>query len=309
MLVFVLGWAVLYLFYQKYDKTEGIDMAQGMINKYSDDERTTSDYFTEFEDLAWTYKICPKTVFFRTAILLLKMRVYSWVEQALAQEIQNHYGLTHYLLSAVCFYKKMYDHALEHINETKSAYGSDYAVSSLAGHCLLALDRHEEAKEEYYHVLESYNRPDDVHMVYINSARVLSNMGSSQDARKFMLLACKYSPTPYTWFKTGELYLEAGFLQHGIYKNKCIYRMFIKYGAEIQGENDLLSAEECFTESNYEDNRCPEVWAYLAIVNLRLSRTNEAELCYRQAIKNKLKCPGLLEMMNSEFGIKNCPFV
>ncbi|KAJ8940441.1 hypothetical protein NQ318_007141, partial [Aromia moschata] len=58
------GWAVLYLFYQKYHKVEGLDLAQEMINKYADDERIVADYFTEFEDLAWTYKICPKTVFF-----------------------------------------------------------------------------------------------------------------------------------------------------------------------------------------------------------------------------------------------------
>ncbi|KAJ8940442.1 hypothetical protein NQ318_007142 [Aromia moschata] len=220
-----------------------------------------------------------------------------WVEMALAQEIQNHYGLTHYLLAAVCLYQQFYAHALEHIEETKNSYGSlhledqepwspspsprfslefglklnengysgDYAVAALSGHCLLALDRQKEAKEEYEHVLQSFSRPEDVHMVYVNCARVLESMEDRQTARKLMLLACKYSPTPYTWFKTGQL------------------------------------AEECFTESNYEDNRCAEVWAYLALVNLKLSRINEAELCYRQAVRHKLKCPGLTDLVEDEF--------
>lgn len=47
-----------------------------MVKKYIDDERLTKDYFSETEDLLWTSSICPKTMFFRAAILLLKMRVY-----------------------------------------------------------------------------------------------------------------------------------------------------------------------------------------------------------------------------------------
>ncbi|KAJ8927141.1 hypothetical protein NQ314_020414 [Rhamnusium bicolor] len=235
-----------------------MDMAMDMAKKFVDDERITSDYFTEFEDLAWTYKICPKTIFFRTATLLLKMRLYHWAEMALAEEVQKHYGIVHYLLSTICLYQGLYDHALEHIEETKTYYGSDYAVFSLSGHCLLALCKQEEAKEEYYHVLESFNRPDDVHMTYVNCAQILENLGNDQEARKLILMACKYSPTPYTWFRAGQLYLQ---------------------------ENDLLSAEECFSEANFKDNRNPDTWGYLALINLKLNRTNEAELCYCQAIK------------------------
>lgn len=51
-------------------------MAMDMVKKYLDDERTSTDYFSETDDLLWTSSMCPKTMFFRTAVLLLKMRVY-----------------------------------------------------------------------------------------------------------------------------------------------------------------------------------------------------------------------------------------
>ncbi|XP_023311235.1 cilia- and flagella-associated protein 70-like, partial [Anoplophora glabripennis] len=270
------GWVSLFLFYKKIDIYEGMDMAMDMVKKYLDDERTTSDYFSEMEDLLWTSKICPKTMFFRTAVLLLKMRVYEWVEMALVQEVQRHFGITHYLLSAVCLYQELYEQALEHIQLTKAYCGPDYAVSSLSGHCLYALSRLPEAQEDYYHVLESLDRPDDIHMVYINCAQILDDSGNRQDARKLILLACKHSPTHYTWYRAGLLYFQ---------------------------DNDLLSAEECFSEANFKDNRCPEYWGYLTIINLKLNRLSQAELCYSQALKNNLN-DAMCEEIRKEF--KKC---
>ncbi|CAG9823002.1 unnamed protein product [Phaedon cochleariae] len=268
------AWGILYIFYRKYEKYEGMDVAIEMAKKLLDDIRKPTSYFDEFEDLAWTPKICPRTVFFRTAILLVKMRVYNWAEMALSEEMKKNYGLVNYLLSAICYYRKLYSHALEHIEETKEHYGSDYAVAALSGHCLLALNKKEEAKKEYYHVLESFGRPDNIHLVYINCARILEHMGDDQEARKLILLACKFKPTPYTWLKAGLLYFQ---------------------------ENDLLSAEECFNEGNLIDHRHPELWGNLCLVNLKLNRPFEAELCYQQLLNNHLEDEDLLETIRVEF--------
>lgn len=73
-----------------------------------------------------------------------------------------------------------------------------------------------------------------------------------------MLMACKHSPTPYTWLGVGLLYLT---------------------------QQDLYSAEECLIEANQCDAQLPETWAYLAMINDELGRKNEAEICYRQAIR------------------------
>ncbi|XP_056636841.1 uncharacterized protein LOC130445298 [Diorhabda sublineata] len=270
------GWAIFYLFYQKIDSYEGMDKTIEMANKYSDLKPPT-DYIDEFDELVWTSTICPKTVFFRAAILLLKLRLYEWCELALSQEIYSNPGIVNYLLAAICYYKKLYRHAIDHIEETLKYYGSNYAVSSLAGHCLMALDRKVEAKEQYYHALESFDRPDHLHLTSINLARVLGELEEDQEARKFILLACKYKPTPYTWYLAGVLYYQ---------------------------ENDLLSSEECFSEGNLMDNRFAEIWGYLALLNFKFDRRNEAELCLDQAIKNNLSDDDIIRLIDSQMSCR-----
>ncbi|KAG5894861.1 hypothetical protein JTB14_023710 [Gonioctena quinquepunctata] len=260
------AWGVLYLFYQKYVCYQGMDVALEMAEKYPDEAE--GDYFTAFEDLAWTSKICPKTIFFRTAMVLLKMRLFGWVEIALAEEMNDHCGLVHYLLAAVCYYKGLYSHALEHIEQLKKNYGFDYAIANLSGHCLLALDKKREAKKNYYHAMGEFGRPNDMHLFHLNISKILEYCGKDQESRKFILLACKYNPTPYTWLKAGLIYLQ---------------------------ENDLLSAEECFSEGNERDPQHAVLWGNLCLVNMKLGRPHEAGICYEQALHNKLEDVELLK--------------
>ncbi|CAG9853761.1 unnamed protein product [Phyllotreta striolata] len=255
------GWGVLYLFYYKTNNFEGMDMAMKNAKKYFTANLSKQDAFMESDELIWTPAIIPNTIFFRTAVLLLKCRLYEWCELALSQEVNNTSGLVHYLLSVISYYKKSYDHALDHIDETKRVYGPDYAVASLAGHCYLALDKKEEAKQQYYWAMEFFNRPDSMHLVSIQLAIILNDFGNDQEARKLALLACKYSPTPYTWLLAGKYYLL---------------------------QNDLVSAEECLCEGNAMDNRYAEIWGYLSLVNAKMRRADEAEICFKQAIRNNL---------------------
>nr|XP_023017601.1 cilia- and flagella-associated protein 70-like isoform X1 [Leptinotarsa decemlineata] len=266
------GWAILYLFYKKYENYEGMDVSLAMAKKYVEDERTPIDYFTYFEDLAWTYKICPTSIFFRAATSLLKMRLYDWTERCLSEENNNHSGLVNYLLSAICYYKGLYSDALQHIEKTKSDYGLNYAIAALSGHCLYALNKMGEAKQEYCHTLGYINRPNFIHLVYLNYADILEKCGDYQESKKILLLANKYTPTPTSWLKTGLLYFK---------------------------ENDLLGAEECFREGNLIDHRRYELWENLCSINLKLNRPHEAELCNQQAINHKL------EKQRLEKGIEN----
>lgn len=134
-----------------------------------------------------------------------------------------------------------------------------YAVGSLLGHVHMAMDEPLQAKKYYDRVLQSFNRPDHVHMLHVNLALIHDKtFDDDQTSRKLMLHCCKHSPTPYTWLSAGLLFMK---------------------------QNDLLSAEECLTQSNVCDNRFPETWAYLALANVELERYVEAENCYEQAIK------------------------
>lgn len=71
-----LGWCLLHLFYEDTDNPAGKELCMEMIQKYVDDVDTYENYFFESEDLAWCQKMIPKTPFFRTAMLLLKMRAF-----------------------------------------------------------------------------------------------------------------------------------------------------------------------------------------------------------------------------------------
>lgn len=118
------GWCVLYLFYQKCGRVEGMEVAMDMSRK-SSEHIVSSDYITSFQELAWSDQNVPKTVFFKTAMLLLKLRLLSWAELALAEEvlIPKHYPYVNYLLAVASYYKEDYDHALEHIEEAKESLG------------------------------------------------------------------------------------------------------------------------------------------------------------------------------------------
>lgn len=77
----------------------------------------------------------------------------------------------------------------------------------------MALKQYEEAKDMYDHIIKSYNRPDDIHLIYIKMSIVLEHLQEIQEARKMVLLACKYSPTPYTWLAAGLLYYKVNTAQ------------------------------------------------------------------------------------------------
>lgn len=80
-------------------------------------------------------------------------------------------------------------------------------MSALCGHCLFGLGDLVNAKVHYYCVLES-EQPSNIHLVYLNCAQLLETQEDSQEARKLVLLACKYHSTPFTWFRAGQLYLS-----------------------------------------------------------------------------------------------------
>ncbi|KAL1490648.1 hypothetical protein ABEB36_013308 [Hypothenemus hampei] len=259
------GWCVLYLFYQKISRDDGIDMALEMAKKNYCKNIECTDDLTVFQDLAWSSSNLPRTMFFQVATLLLKLRLFSWVERALTEEvlIPKHYGHVNYILATISYYKKNLNHALEHAEEAKEHLGADFALHSLFGHILFRKNLKDKAIEQYFRVIESYNRPDDIHLVNVNCAAALED---TQLARKLLLNACKYHQTPQVWLRLGKLYFE---------------------------QNDLLSAEECFHEANVMDNKLAEAWGYLTLVNLKLNRLHEAEQCYQQTMKSGLDDKGL----------------
>lgn len=110
----------------------------------------------------------------------------------------------------------------------------------------------------YERILQSKDRPDDIHLIYLRAAIAHDRNNNDQYSRKLLLLACKYCPTPYSWLGAGLMYLK---------------------------QRDMFSAEACLSQANVLDNLLPEIWAYLCLINLSLNRQCEAQMCYRQAIR------------------------
>ncbi|KAF5302305.1 hypothetical protein FQA39_LY10344 [Lamprigera yunnana] len=261
------GWGTLYLFYTSVGNGEGADLCKEMANKYIKYYDLEPDYLSTTEDLVWTTEYCPKTVFFRTSIFLIKLRALQYAERALTISQKDNDGLYHYYLAVIMYYYNDPDHCLIHIEEAEKLHGLDYAIGSLKGHCYLALTKYHLAQAEYMRVLEMFNKPDDLHLLYVYLALIYERLDNKQFSRKLLLLACKYSPTPYTWLATGLLYY---------------------------GQKDLISAEQCLMQANLCDNRLPEVWGYLVLINLEMNRYNEAKMCYKQTKKNKIENVELL---------------
>lgn len=110
------------------------------------------------------------------------------------------------------------------MEQAENLHGLDYGTAALKGHCLLAAGFSRQALAAYMHVLNSYNRPEDVHMVYVKAAVIYEEMKNLQEARKLMLLACKYSPTPYTWMTVGLLYYKVSECEKEMtYMGLCFY--------------------------------------------------------------------------------------
>lgn len=76
----VTGWGVFLIFNKHVYNVEGEQVCLEMANRYSSEHYRARDYFADTDDLAWTASICPNDVFFRTAILLIKVRCFyvSW---------------------------------------------------------------------------------------------------------------------------------------------------------------------------------------------------------------------------------------
>lgn len=71
-----LGWGALWTLYRHISNFEGEQACLSMIKKTNNEAYGVKDYFMSTDDLAWTATICPDDAFFRTAILLIKLRCF-----------------------------------------------------------------------------------------------------------------------------------------------------------------------------------------------------------------------------------------
>eukprot|EP01062_Namystynia_karyoxenos_P055710 TRINITY_DN46770_c0_g1_i1.p1 TRINITY_DN46770_c0_g1~~TRINITY_DN46770_c0_g1_i1.p1 ORF type:complete len:1042 (+),score=315.27 TRINITY_DN46770_c0_g1_i1:96-3128(+) len=129
--------------------------------------------------------------------------------------------------------------------------------------------------EEYYDRalrLDEYGAPGPV---YVRLGNIYNSLGRYEDARDSFIIGAKVWPCGLTWMGVGISY----------------YRL-----------DDMLHAEQALSESNLCNNLNPRTWTYLCLVCLRQvpARTEDADFCFKQAVKLGLRDPHLL----AEIGIE-----
>ncbi|GLV39971.1 hypothetical protein CBL_10867 [Carabus blaptoides fortunei] len=277
---FVDGWICLYVFYKSRDNNEGCDVCTEMIIKCAacrvDKEE---DYFYYRDGLAWTTSICPDNKkFIQTAMILIKLRALKFAELVLNCEDLVEKGPLCYYQGVVQYLSGNYEDALVYLMQAQRLHGPDFAVNSMIGHCQYRLGNFEEAKDAYEFIVYAYNRPEDMHVLYTNLSMIYEKENNLDMARKFLLIVCKLSSTPFSWLLLGAVFYK---------------------------EKNMTSAEQCLNESNILDNRLPETWAYLTLVNLNNNKTWEAQQCYVEMQKHNLNNESLLTMVEDEMTLHN----
>lgn len=91
----------------------------------------------------------------------------------------------------------------------KGSFGMQtFLISSMEGHCLLALDNKEAADEAFRYTNLCFDRPNDIHLVYIRLGQFHLNTGNYEHAKKMFINCCNYSPTPNSWLGAGIAFLK-----------------------------------------------------------------------------------------------------
>ncbi|XP_032682170.1 uncharacterized protein LOC116849292 [Odontomachus brunneus] len=258
---FVEGWVNLHLFYIRTDYCPGIDPTLRIARKCLQDADGETEISGE-NPLSWTTIHCPRdSVYTIAATFLLKLHLCDFAGVALAEEMSHVGRATHvlYYLAVQHYLSRRYQDALLHLEEAKRIYGMDYSISSLMGHCHFQEGDFEEAIRRYEFASTVFNRPDDLHLVWMRMGLCYEDVGDYERALRVFLGACDTSPTAETWLGAGIAFYEL--------------RRF-------------KEAEIALIEANEIDNRNVTVWKYLCLLNAALQRRDEFQQCYRQATRD-----------------------
>uniref|UniRef100_A0A2K6TDW2 Cilia- and flagella-associated protein 70 n=1 Tax=Saimiri boliviensis boliviensis TaxID=39432 RepID=A0A2K6TDW2_SAIBB len=123
------------------------------------------------------------------------------------------------------------------------------------------------AKACYERTISFVVDASEMHFIFLRLGLIYLEEKEYEKAKKTYMQACKRSPSCLTWLGLGI----------------ACYRL-----------DELTEAEDALSEANALNNYNAEVWAYLALVCLKVGRQLEAEQAYKYTKKLKLKDEALL---------------
>ncbi|XP_064230362.1 cilia- and flagella-associated protein 70 isoform X2 [Aotus nancymaae] len=211
------------------------------------------------------------TIFMETIRFLMKVKAVQFVHRVLAHELlcpQGGPSCEYYLvLAQTHILKKDFAKAEEYLQQAAQMDYLSPNVWGLKGHLYFLSGNHAEAKACYERTISFVVDASEMHFIFLRLGLIYLEEKEYEKAKKTYMQACKRSPSCLTWLGLGI----------------ACYRL-----------DELTEAEDALSEANALNNYNAEVWAYLALVCLKVGRQLEAEQAYKYTIKLKLKDEALL---------------
>ncbi|XP_073734931.1 cilia- and flagella-associated protein 70 isoform X4 [Callorhinus ursinus] len=197
----------------------------------------------------------PATIFMETIHFLMKVNAVQYVHRVLAHELlcpQGGPSCEYYLvLAQTHLLKKDFAKAEEYLQHAAQMDYLNPNVWGVKGHLYFLSGNHAEAKACYERTISFVVDASEMHFIFLRLGHIYLEEKEYEKAKKTYLQACKRSPTCLTWLGLGI---------------SC-YRL-----------EELTEAEDALSEANALNNYNAEVWAYLALVSLKLKLKDKALL-------------------------------
>ncbi|XP_077933704.1 cilia- and flagella-associated protein 70 isoform X3 [Halichoerus grypus] len=197
----------------------------------------------------------PATIFMETIRFLMKVNAVQYVHRVLAHELlcpQGGPSCEYYLvLAQTHLLKKDFAKAEEYLQHAAQMDYLNPNVWGVKGHLYFLSGNHAEAKACYERTISFVVDASEMHFIFLRLGHIYLQEKEYEKAKKTYLQACKRSPTCLTWLGLGI---------------SC-YRL-----------EELTEAEDALSEANALNNYNAEVWAYLALVSLKLKLKDKALL-------------------------------
>ncbi|XP_017710004.1 PREDICTED: cilia- and flagella-associated protein 70 [Rhinopithecus bieti] len=195
------------------------------------------------------------TIFMETIRFLMKVKAVQYVHRVLAHELlcpQGGPSCEYYLvLAQTHILKKDFAKAEEYLQQAAQMDYLNPNVWGLKGHLYFLSGNHSEAKACYERTISFVVDASEMHFIFLRLGLIYLEEKEYEKAKKTYMQACKRSPSCLTWLGLGI----------------ACYRL-----------EELTEAEDALSEANALNNYNAEVWAYLALVCLKLKLKDEALL-------------------------------
>ncbi|XP_074238484.1 cilia- and flagella-associated protein 70 isoform X2 [Saimiri boliviensis] len=204
------------------------------------------------------------TIFMETIHFLMNVKAVQFVHRVLAHELlcpQGGPSCEYYLvLAQTHILKKDFAKAEEYLQQAAQMDYLSPNVWGLKGHLYFLSGNHAEAKACYERTISFVVDASEMHFIFLRLGLIYLEEKEYEKAKKTYMQACKRSPSCLTWLGLGI----------------ACYRL-----------DELTEAEDALSEANALNNYNAEVWAYLALVCLKVGRQLEAEQAYKYTKKSR----------------------